>query len=206
MIMLNQAGAKITNIKNASLSNDSESDKIDDEVEMPEKRSDEKKDKDTKIQKPSGSEDEKIRRVFITHGKNKEFVEPIKQLLKFGELEAVVAVDNQSVSKPVSAKVMDDMRSCKAAIIHVDEERRLMDTEGKEHIILNNNVLIEIGAAMALYGGRYILLVKDGITLPTNLQGLYQVRYTGNKLDGDATINLMKAINSMKQDKLEAAA
>jgi hypothetical protein len=31
------------------------------------------------------------RRVFITHGKNRNFVEPLKQLLTFGELQAVVA-------------------------------------------------------------------------------------------------------------------
>lgn len=37
----------------------------------------------------SGGDSAKLRRVFITHGKNKEFVEPIKQLLTFGEMEAV---------------------------------------------------------------------------------------------------------------------
>lgn len=93
------------------------------------------------------------------------------------------------------------MRSCGAAIIHVDAETRLIDTEGKEHIKLNDNVLIEIGAAMALYGHRYILLVKSGVSLPSNLQGLYEVRYEGEKLDGDATIKLMQAINSMKCEK-----
>lgn len=66
--------------------------------------------------------------------------------------------------------------------------------------MLNSNVLIEIGAAMALYGRRFILLVKEGITLPSNLQGLYQVRYVGETLDGDATIRLLKAINELKKE------
>jgi predicted nucleotide-binding protein len=74
----------------------------------------------------------------------------------------------------------------------------MMDTEGKEHIILNQNVLIEIGAAMALYGGKFILLVETGATLPSNLQGLYQVRYEGEKLDYDATIKLLKAFNDFR--------
>jgi len=93
---------------------------------------------------------------------------------------------------------MNDMRSCGAAIIHVDAEQKLLDKDANEHIVLNPNVLIEIGAAMALYGRRFILLVKAGITLPSNLQGLYQVRYEGDSLGGDATIKLLEAINDMK--------
>ena len=91
------------------------------------------------------------------------------------------------------------MRSCGAAIIHVDGERTLIDSEANQHIVLNPNVLIEIGAAMALYTRRFILLVKDGVKLPSNLQGLYEVRYTGDALDGDATIRLLEAINQLKK-------
>lgn len=138
------------------------------------------------------------RRVFVTHGKNKTFLEPIRKLLAFGEMEAVVSVEKQSVSQPVPDKVMSDMRSCGAAIIHVDAEQKMMDSEAKEHIILNPNVLIEIGAAMALYGRRFILLVRDGVQLPSNLQGLYEVRYKGDALDGEATIKLLEAINDIK--------
>ena len=146
------------------------------------------------------TEDErKNKKVFITHGKNKEFVEPIKKLLSFGELEAVVSVEKQSVSQPVPDKVMNDMRECGAAIIHVEGEQTLMDKDAKEHVVLNPNVLIEIGAAMALYGKRFILLVKQGVKLPSNLQGLYEVRYEGDALDGNATIKLLEAINEMKK-------
>ena len=90
------------------------------------------------------------------------------------------------------------MRSCGAAIIHVDAEQKLIDQEAKAHIIINPNVLIEIGAAMALYGRRYILLVRESVELPSNLQGLYEVRYKGDSLDGDATIKLLEAINDIK--------
>jgi predicted nucleotide-binding protein len=146
--------------------------------------------------------DARARRVFITHGKNKGFIEPAKKLLSFGELEAVVAAEKQTVAQPVPEKVMEDMRSCGAAIIHVDDERRLLDKEAKEHIVLNENVLIEIGAAMALYGRRFILVVKEGVDLPSNLQGLYEVRYGGDTLDGGATIKLLEAINDMKKRPL----
>jgi predicted nucleotide-binding protein len=142
------------------------------------------------------------RRVFITHGKDKSFLDPIKKLLGFGEMIPVISVEKQSVSKPVPDKVMEDMRSCSAAIIHVDAELTLIDKDAKEHKIVNPNVLIEIGAAMALYGRRFILLVREGVEVPSNLQGLYEVRYKGDALDGDATIKLLEAINDIKNHPL----
>lgn len=142
--------------------------------------------------------DTRLRRVFITHGKNTAFIEPIKELLGFGELIPVVSIHKESVAQPVPDKVMNDMRGCGAAIIHVDGEMKLLDAEAKEHTVINANVLIEIGAAMALYGRRFILLVRDGVKLPSNLQGLYEVRYQGDALDGTVTIRLLKAINEMK--------
>jgi predicted nucleotide-binding protein len=150
---------------------------------------------------PAASELQKSgsKKVFITHGHNKDFVEPIRKLLSFGEMEAVVSVEKQSVSQPVPDKVMNDMRECGAAIIHVEGEMVLIDSDAKEHVVLNPNVLIEIGAAMALYKKRFILLVKNGVKLPSNLQGLYEVRYEGNTLDGNATIRLLEAINELKK-------
>lgn len=147
-------------------------------------------------------DDERRRKVFITHGRNRDFVEPIKKLLEYGELVPIVSVERQSVSKPVPEKVMEDMRACGAAIIHVDADKTISDTKGEEHVLLNPNVLIEIGAAMAFYGRRFILLVRDGVKLPSNLQGLYEVRYSGETLDAGATINLLEAIKDIKNHAL----
>jgi len=48
---------------------------------------------------------------------------------------------------------------------------------------LNDNVLIEIGAAMALFGERVILAVKERVKLPSNLQGLLVHPYQDKTLD-----------------------
>jgi predicted nucleotide-binding protein len=144
----------------------------------------------------------RAKRVFITHGKNKELIEPIKKLLSLAELEAVVSVQTQTVSLPVPSKVMNEMRSCGAAIIHVDDERHITDKDGVEHIMLNDNVLIEIGAAMAIYGERFILIVKEGLKLPSNLTGLLELRYKGNTPQIEDTIKLIDAINDMKKRPL----
>lgn len=148
------------------------------------------------------ADDERRRKMFITHGKNRDLVDPIKKLLEYGELVPTISVDRQSVSKPVPEKVMDDMRDCGAAIIHVDADRTIVEANGTEHVILNPNVLIEIGAAMAFYGRRFILLVREGVKLPSNLQGLYEVRYANDTLDATATINLLEAIKDIKNHAL----
>lgn len=143
------------------------------------------------------------KRVFISHGKNSAIVDQLKEVLTFGEFEPVVSVENESVSKPVPDKVMDDMRSCGAGIVHVGGEQRLMSSDGNERVMLNENVLIEIGAALALYRRNFILLVERGVTLPSNLQGLYEVRYEGDKLDYEATMKLLKAFNDFKLSTYE---
>ncbi len=146
---------------------------------------------------PAPTEETK-KRIFITHGKNKDFIDTIKKLISYGKYVPVVAEEKASVSKPMPDKVVGMMRSCGAAIIHVDAEQIITDKDGNEHILLNKNVLIEIGAAQALYGRRFILLVRDGVKLPSNLQGLSEVRYTGEKLDSDVTLALLDALQDIQ--------
>jgi len=152
--------------------------------------------------KQGGDVKKRLQRVFITHGKNQTFIGPIKKFLKFGGFEPVVAVEKQTISQPVPEKIIGEMQSCGAAIIHIEAEQKLIDTKGKQQAMLNPNVLIEIGAAMALYGKRFILLVKEGVDLPSNLQGLYQVRYSNSSLNSEETIKLLEAINDIKNHPL----
>lgn len=135
-------------------------------------------------------------KVFITHGKNQAVVEQIKKILTYGKFEPIVSAQREAVSMPVPEKVMADMRSCSAAIVHVGLEKVLIDEQGNQFPQINSNVLIEIGAAMALYPKRYVLLVEKGVTLPSNLQGLYEVRYEGEQLEFDATMKLLEVFSS----------
>jgi predicted nucleotide-binding protein len=140
-----------------------------------------------------------VARVFITHGKNMKVLEQVKRLLtKVARFEAVVAQERETPAKPVSDKVMDDMRTCQAAVIHVGAEGVWTDGEGQEHPHINPNVLIEIGAAMALYNRRFILLVEEGVRLPSNLQGLYECRYKGDDLSLDGAMKLVEALNTLR--------
>ena len=151
----------------------------------------------THAQTPAASELQN-RRVFITHGKKRELINQLKEIVSFGKFEPIVSVESESTSVPVPEKVMEEMRSCFAGVIHVAGEENIVGEDGKPRRKLNDNVLIEIGAAMALYRRNFILLVQDGVQLPSNLQGLYECRYSGDTLDGVATMKLLKAFNSFK--------
>jgi len=90
------------------------------------------------------------------------------------------------------------MRSCGAGVIHVGAEGKYVDAEGKERAKLNDNVLIEIGAAMALYGKKVILLVERGVRLPSNLQGLYRCYFKGDRLDYKSSTKLRKTFSQFR--------
>lgn len=134
-------------------------------------------------------------RVFITHGNNERILDQVKELVTFGKFKPIVAMEHETPAKPVPEKVMNDMRECRAAVIHVSTENVLRDNEGKAVPQINGNVLIEIGAAMALYGDKFVLLVEEGLDLPSNLQGLYECRYAGDELNMTAIMKLLKAFN-----------
>lgn len=145
------------------------------------------------------------RKVFISHGRNRRIVDQLKQILAFGDFEPVVSVDRESSSKPVPKKVLDDMRACSAGIIHLSPEPPLPESEngeiGEGLRILNQNVLIEIGAAMALFDDRFILLVENETELPSNLQGLYEVRYSGDELAFDSIMKVLNAVKSVNNSQ-----
>jgi predicted nucleotide-binding protein len=140
----------------------------------------------------------KANRVFISHGKQKAIVTQIKELLAFGNFEPVVSVEREATAISVPEKVFEDMRSCGAGVIHVGGEGKYLDKDGNEMTKLNDNVLIEIGAAMALYGKKVILLVERGVPLPSNLQGLYRCDFEGDKLEYDSTMKLLKTFSQFR--------
>lgn len=50
------------------------------------------------------------------------------------------------------------------------------------------------------YGGKFSLLVEEGTTLPSNLHGLYEVRYQGKELDNPLHHEaVLKALNDFQE-------
>jgi hypothetical protein len=135
---------------------------------------------------------ERERRVFITCRSGAKIIEQVKELVAFGRFEPVVAKERDAGTRPFLHELMDEMRGCDTAVIHVGTES---SSSGLNWI--GGDALIEIGAAMALYRRNFILLVEEGIELPSNLHGLCECRYSGDGLDMVATMKLLRAFNEL---------
>jgi hypothetical protein len=133
-------------------------------------------------------------RVFIAHRLRKKVMEQMKELLVFGKFDPVVA-RVRNAANPLPHELMDEMRGCDTAVIHVGADGWLFDGGGNKESHIRGDVLIEIGPAMALYKRNFILLVEEGVKLPPNLQGLCECRYSDEQLDMPATMTLFKAFN-----------
>lgn len=133
-------------------------------------------------------------RVFISHGKNMDIVDQVKTTLEIAGIQAEVAVEEESTAIPVPDKIFGAMRSCNAGIICVSAEA----AADQDTLRLNENVLIEIGAAFVLYDKKVVLLWDKRIPVPSNLQGLYRCDYDGNELSWSTGMKLMKAIQGFK--------
>jgi hypothetical protein len=142
-------------------------------------------------------------KVFISHGKNASIVEQIQTMLGLADFDSEVAVAEESTAIPVPDKVLDAMRRCQAGIIAVTVEEGRKDDQG--NYVLNENVLIEIGAAFVLYDRRVVLLWDKRLSVPSNLQGLYRCEFEGDELSWTAGMKLMKAIQNFKQSPSKPA-
>jgi len=138
--------------------------------------------------------------IFISHGKNNTvIIGQLKELLNYGQMEPVISIERETTAIPVPDKVFDDMRNCDAGIIHIDLEEVPYGNGDEKYSRLNENVLIKIGAAIALYGKRVVLLCKKGTMLPSNLQGLYRCEYEGSQLDYASTMKLLKTMQELRE-------
>lgn len=136
-------------------------------------------------------------RVFIAHGQNMRVVEQVQTMLDLADIDAEVAEEEESTAIPVPNKVLTAMRRSDAGIICVNAD------EGRKHedgsYTINENVLIEVGAAFVLYDTRVILLWDKRLPVPSNLQGLYRCEYEGDEIGWDAGMKLMKAVSKFRQ-------
>lgn len=136
-------------------------------------------------------------RVFIAHGQNMRVVEQVQTMLDLANIDAEVAEEEESTAIPVPNKVLTAMRRSDAGIICVNADERRKHEDGVYTI--NENVLIEIGAAFVLYDTRVILLWDRRLPVPSNLQGLYRCEFEGDEIGWDAGMKLMKAVSKFRQ-------
>jgi len=136
-------------------------------------------------------------KVFIGHSKNTKILNQLKEILEFGQFDYVIAEETETSAIPISEKVFGLMKDCNCAIINLSA-----DEEGKEEdsIRINQNVLIEIGAAFLKYNKKVILLTDKRLieTLPSNIKGLVRCDYEGDELSFTTALKLQKSLTCFR--------
>ena len=148
-------------------------------------------------EKPEKQEAKTIAKAFISHSKNENILDQLKTILEFGDFEYTIAEEVETSAIPIPDKVFGLMRQCNCAIINVSADEEMEQENGSYRI--NENVLIEIGAAFVHYDKRVILLVDKRLVLPSNLQGLYRCEYEGDELSVRVSIKLQKTLTDFKK-------
>ena len=150
------------------------------------------------LEEPQSVQEEKIvPKVFISHSKNQNILDQLKTILEFGDFEYTIAEEVETVAIPIPDKIFGLMRECNCAIINVSADEEMKQEDGNYRI--NENVLIEIGAAFVHYNKRVILLADKRVELPSNLQGLYRCEYEGVELSFMVAMKLQKALTEFKK-------
>jgi hypothetical protein len=72
------------------------------------------------------------------------------------------------------------------------------NTDEAGRACLNEDVLIEIGAAFVFYDRRVVLLWDEEVPVPRNLQNLSHCRFAAGGLTWEAGVSVMKAITELK--------
>jgi Predicted nucleotide-binding protein containing TIR-like domain len=134
-------------------------------------------------------------RVFITCRASGKILEQVKELVAFGQIEPIVFRRHETATAPLLSSLMEQMRGCDTAIVEVDANVLPREAEPR----IQAEVLLEIGAAMALYGRNFVLLVEDQVALPLNLQGLCECRYRGDELNMAAMMELLRAFSGFSR-------
>jgi predicted nucleotide-binding protein len=134
-------------------------------------------------------------RVFISRRDSGKFLEHVKELVASGQFEPVVAWQRSTAGG--MCDLIEEMRGCDTAIIHVTAGAASADTDRQPRI--SGDVLIEIGAAMALYGREFVLLVEGAIELPPYLRGLCESSYRGDELSKPAILRLLHAVSKFTE-------
>jgi hypothetical protein len=131
------------------------------------------------------------RRVFITRRENQKITAQVKELVEFERFEPIIAQHRETAAMLAPHHLMNEMRGCDTAVIHVCSDAVWLDADRQPRV--GGDALIEIGAAMALFGRNFVLLVEEGVALPSTLQGLCECRYSGDELSMPVAMKLLRA-------------
>ena len=120
-------------------------------------------------------------RIFIVHGHDSSALDQLCALIKddFHLPPPIVLRDQASRGKTLIEKIEDEAPNIDLAIVLLTPDDRVIAPNGaEEHRQARQNVIFELGYFMGLIGrahGRIILLHKDNVQIPSDIQGILTI-------------------------------
>ena len=133
----------------------------------------------------------RTKRVFVSGGARSELAAQITKLLKFGGREAVEKTEPDTSDGPRLLAVVDEMRECSSGVFFLSAQPALEKPLAGHHGVTESS-LLELGAAVALFGPRCVLVAEAGAEVPPWLSDLPRVTCTS----ADLTLTDITAIVS----------
>jgi predicted nucleotide-binding protein len=130
--------------------------------------------------------DDRPKKVFIAHGKNKTPLDQLKKALDQFKVSYAVAVDEPNRGRPISKKVATLMREeCSSGIfIFTADEHFVRPIDGRTEEVWrpSENVVFELGAASILYENRIVIFKENGVSFPTDFSDLGHIEFEKDQL------------------------
>ena len=116
----------------------------------------------------------RVRRVFISHGRSNDWREVQAYVEKDIRLETLELAQEPNAGQTIIEKLERHASSCDSAVIVMTGD----DTDVEGQVRARENVMHEIGFFQARYGrARVCLLHEEAVTIPTNLSGVVYIPF-----------------------------
>jgi predicted nucleotide-binding protein len=139
---------------------------------------------------------QKPKQIFVAHGKNKKPLEQLKGILNQFKVTFKVAMEEPNKGKVIPQKVLDLMHECTSGIFIFTADEILTDSDGKQVIRPNDNVVFELGAGVALYGEKIVILREEGMTFGSDFESFVRISFSKDNLDAQG-LAIMKELIGM---------
>jgi hypothetical protein len=137
-------------------------------------------------------------RLFISTRTDAPIVAQILAALELAGLESNIARRLETDDVPVGQEVFQAMHRSNAALFVVTTDDGRPSATGEW--ILDQNLLVAIGAAFVLYKRRVLLVWNAPLPLPAHLNGLACFAFDADHLTWEQSVGLMKAITRLRDD------
>ncbi len=135
-------------------------------------------------------------RVFISYGENSGIVDRLREALEVSGIDCEVVQRNQGSGNLVAEATLEAIQKCQIGLVLITEADFRKDADG--NIVLDEKLLVEIGAAFVHFERRVVLLCRKGYPVPGDLGDLQRCEFEGEDLTWSKGIEVLRAIQRFR--------